>query len=385
MQKTGVAFLHKEFFHGGTEKVSINLAGEFSKRGFRCYAFCSDYKPWDCLEDNRTPLKVCLMPQDRSDASSDRYMRAVAEKVRQLEIGYLIVTYPFFDNLHLVRRSCSAKIVFLDHSVPFWQIDSRIGLRQVSWKKRLWKLLTAVPKEKIGRHYSRRWLPLYRYTYDVCDAYVVLADAYGVEISRRLGVDGRKIHTVPNFSYPVGKGDGPKKKEVLYCGRMTYKDKRVDRLLRIWERVSPSLPDWNLILVGEGPEKEKSERYASRRHLRNIRFEGWQQDLRPYYRRASVICLTSTFESFGMVLVEAMSAGCVPMAFGCSAGVSSVVGPDCGILVRPFDETAYARELAGLLEDPSRLEALSLKALARSGDFQAEPVVSLWMKLFAEI
>lgn len=323
------------------------------------------------------------MPQEGS-GPPDRYMRSVAEKVRQLEIRYLVVTYPFFDNLHLVRETCPVKIVFLDHSVPFWQIDSRVSLRQVSWKKRLWKLLTAVPKEKFWGHYSRRWLPLYRYTYDVCDAYVVLADAYGEEISRRLGVDGRKIRTVPNFSCPVGKGDGPKEKEVLYCGRMTYKDKRVDRLLRIWERISPVLPDWQLVLVGEGPEKERLERYACRRHLHNMRFEGWQQDLTPYYRRASVICLTSTFESFGMVLVEAMSAGCVPIAFECSAGVSSVVRSGCGILVKPFDEKEYAREMAGLLEDPSRLESFSRNALALAGNFQAEPVVRLWLKLFAE-
>lgn len=388
-----IAFLHKEFFHGGTEKVTLNLSEEFSRRGFRCFAICTEYQEWDCLAGSQPPL--CLLPfsgsglrnSGQGTCEEDRaYMQFVIEQVDRLGIDFLFVVYPFFENLHLVREACPVKLVFVDHSVPFWQIDSRVGLRPVSWKKRLWKLVTAVPKEKIFRRYSRRWLPLYRYTYEVCDAYVVLADAYREQLCGRLGIDGKKIRTIANFCKPVGgAGEGEKENIVLYCGRMTYKDKRVDRLLRIWNRIWKEVPGWKLVLVGQGPEKGKLERFARSRKVGNVRFEGWQQDPAPFFRKASVICLVSTFESFGLVLVEAMSAGCVPVAFDCSAGVSSIIRPDCGLLVRPFREKEYACRLKALLKDAPLREALARKAVEKAGCFAPEPVMEQWMALLREL
>ena len=66
------------------------------------------------------------------------------------------------------------------------------------------------------------------------------------------------------------------------------------------------MPEWNLKIIGDGPDKKKLE-YMSRR-LDRISFLGFQNP-EPYYREASILCMTSNHEGFGMVLIESRTQG----------------------------------------------------------------------------
>lgn len=127
--------------------------------------------------------------------------------------------------------------------------------------------------------------------------------------------------------------------------RVEYVDKRVDRLLRVWKRVCHEAPDWQLVIVGDGGFRAALE--AEAQSLPRVSFVGQHSDVSPFYLRASILCLTSAVESWGLCLMEAQSHGVVPVAFDCSAGVRCLLEPSGvnGMLVEDGDEEAYAQAL----------------------------------------
>ncbi len=149
---------------------------------------------------------------------------------------------------------------------------------------------------------------------------------------------------------------------VLFVGRLEER-KGFEYLLRAFPRVLEAVPRARLLVVGayDKDDKKKFVRYARRHGLSGVRFIGWvpDEELARYYRCADVFCAPSLgFESFGIVLLEAMAAG-VPIVASDIAGYRSVVtdGQE-GCLVPPGDESALASALVELLSSPERREAM---------------------------
>ena len=115
--------------------------------------------------------------------------------------------------------------------------------------------------------------------------------------------------------------------------------------------------------------------------LEHIEFCGYSENPEVHYATASILCLTSSHEGWGMVLAEAMASGVVPMAFDCSLGVRELLGSGRGVLVRPFDEEEYARQLSALMEsedDRARYRALYPEYVER---FSVSEVAKNWMRI----
>ena len=70
---------------------------------------------------------------------------------------------------------------------------------------------------------------------------------------------------------------------------MSFFDKRVDRLLAIWEKCQDSLKDWELIIIGEGEERTNLENLAKKMNLQRLVFAGYISNMEPYYQNASII------------------------------------------------------------------------------------------------
>jgi glycosyltransferase involved in cell wall biosynthesis len=150
---------------------------------------------------------------------------------------------------------------------------------------------------------------------------------------------------------------------VLFVGQMRpYKGVRV--LL-----AAVAGQSWlQLTLVGAGPELAAYRRLAERSGATNVRFTGKLSDaeLQACYASHDVVVLPSLTraEAFGLVLLEGMSAGCVPVASNWP-GVSDVAGPT-GMLVPPGDPVALRAALRTLAQDPAQLERLRVASLQRA-------------------
>ncbi len=149
---------------------------------------------------------------------------------------------------------------------------------------------------------------------------------------------------------------------ILFVGRLD-KRKGFQDLLRAYPYIKHAIPNVRLIVVGgySDDDKDPYVRYARTHRLRSIHFVGYvsPEELPRYYRTATVFCAPSTgFESFGIVLLEAMAAG-LPIVASDIAGYRAVL-ENCaeGFLVPPGDEQVIARSIVALLQDQNRREQM---------------------------
>lgn len=244
---------------------------------------------------------------------------------------------------------------------------------------------------RASRFLIRRAYEIYReraffYACRQCQKFVLLSEKFFPEFPPMKKFP-EKICAVSNPAAfpPVENIDfSKKKKELLFVGRLEFGQKRPDLLLEIWARLESRFSDWTLRIVGDGPDAEKIRALAGTLGLQRVRFEGFC-DPKPFYRDAAIFCMTSEFEGFGMVLVEAAAFGCVPVAFDSFAAVSDIIAHgENGALVPAFDRAIYAETLARLMTDGVLRERLALAARDRVSAFSPDKIAARWEALFAE-
>jgi glycosyltransferase involved in cell wall biosynthesis len=226
--------------------------------------------------------------------------------------------------------------------------------------------------------------------YNSCDAYTVLCESYKNETIAALGLDPAASHifAIENPEYSVSDVNYDKEKIVLFCGRFENWSKRIDRLLRIWGKVQDLMPDWRLVLVGNGENWDMLKKMADRMGLKRVHFEGRKTNVADYYRKASVVALTSQTEGWPLALTEAQAQGCIAIAFDCSSGVKAVLAHEkgCGICVPSFDEDKYAEELLRIASmDKEEELRIRKNAVNKSRLFVPEVISEKWRRIFDEL
>ena len=99
--------------------------------------------------------------------------------------------------------------------------------------------------------------------------------------------------------------------------------------------------------------------------------------------KASAFVLTSIFEGFGLVIVEAMSCGLPVVSYACPCGPKDIIseGKD-GYLVPVNDEEALAEKICLLIEDEEKRKEMGKAAKAKAEQYSVEHITDMWMKLF---
>ena len=145
------------------------------------------------------------------------------------------------------------------------------------------------------------------------------------------------------------------------------------------------MADWRLVLVGDGEDFERMKRLAEELSLERVSFEGHHKNVADYYRRASVVALTSETEGWPLALTEGQAQGCICVAFGCTSGVKEVLSPSggCGFIVPAFDEEEYAQQLLRIaaMSDEERLR-IRKQAVEKRAQYAPEIIAEKWRQLF---
>jgi phosphatidylinositol alpha-mannosyltransferase len=163
----------------------------------------------------------------------------------------------------------------------------------------------------------------------------------------------RKIYIIPNGididKYNAGKNPKPESafKTIFYIGRLE-KRKAVNQLLRSFEIIQQFDDSYHLKIAGDGPQKSELIELSKELKLKNVEFLGQieEDEKIKLLQTSDVFCSPALYgESFGIVLLEAMAAGCVIVA-GANAGYESVLNGTGQIsLVNPKDNKEFARRL----------------------------------------
>jgi glycosyltransferase involved in cell wall biosynthesis len=227
---------------------------------------------------------------------------------------------------------------------------------------------------------------VYRNIINNGDALVLLAEGLKKELKYYFkDFPAEKIHIIGNPSaYPATEPDWSlKEKNILFVGRLTIDPKRCDLLLEIWNMIFRQFPDWSLSLVGDGESKPQLMRYIEENDIKRVNLFGYQ-DPEEYYRRASIICLTSNHEGFPLALVEAMSFGAVPVVFNTFAAAMDIIEHEkSGFLVEKDDLRSYADCLLFLMKDRDLLLQMSVNALNKAMQFSSDAIGKRWIQLIS--
>lgn len=380
-----ILFFHEVFPCGGAERVTIDIANYLSGYGYESFvALC--HKTYDVAG-----IEIIELPNQ--DINSLENANAFIEIINSLFIDVFVLPIHLLKHLDYIMDGVHCKLVFAPHSIPLWEAVAKVadkGKRaEGSWLKMLkWRLVTC-PREKWFPKYDKPFIEQHKNLYGRADAYVVLCEDYKYKLIKKLGVpfENNKFHVIPNSERQILSVNHHKKKQILFVGRFTYVDKRVDRLIDVWKRIYKQVPDWELLLIGDGVERQNLQQKATACNLQRIRFLGYQEDVSGFYRDASVLCLTSTFEGWGLCLTEAQANGVVPVAYDCGAGVREIISPSGvnGFLVSPFNQSKYARTLLKLLKDPDMLKQMRQNVVVKAQEYSPQIVGKKWKELFESL
>jgi glycosyltransferase involved in cell wall biosynthesis len=164
--------------------------------------------------------------------------------------------------------------------------------------------------------------------------------------------------------------------------------KRVDRFLRVANRVETSLETWFLV-VGDGALREELQGSPEAARLGNrLVWAGLREDMPDVYFGSDVVVVTSDNEGTNVSAIEAQAVG-VPVVSTRVGGMASVVAPETGVLVEPEDEERFARALERVLRHPEHGKSHGRSAMERTrSEFSlarlVEDIDSLYRRLVTE-
>lgn len=290
--------------------------------------------------------------------------RSVKRLLKQEQFDVIHVHEPLMPALPLVvlRHSHAANVgtfhAYRENRHPL------IGPMQPVLQKFIDKLDAKICVSEAARDLANRYFP---------DDYQVIPN--GID-AQQFGDPG--IESVERFN------DG--RPNILFVGRMD-KRKGFRYLLEAFAQVVEAVPDARLMVVGaySKEDKEPFVKYAWEHHLSGVKFVGRvsPQELPRYYKTCDLFCAPSTgFESFGIVLLEAMAAG-KPIVATSIAGYRSVLetGRE-GLLVEPENERALAEAIIRVLRDPALRSTMGeqgrLKAQQYDWPIVARRVLSIY-------
>lgn len=176
----------------------------------------------------------------------------------------------------------------------------------------------------------------------------------------------------------------PANRQLLTVGRLNAR-KGIDFLLTIAPKILQQHPSWKWKIIGDGELKEAVEDCIQREGLerRLILQEPVGENLQEEYAAAALYIMTSRFEAFPMVLLEAMQQGLPCVSFDCESGPASIIthGED-GLLVAKENCDAMYQAIDALIKDVKRRTEMGAAARRNILRFDGEQVYLLWKELF---
>lgn len=196
----------------------------------------------------------------------------------------------------------------------------------------------------------------------------------------------RHLEVIPNFStMAVSRMADYKNKRVIAVGRLSA-EKGYDRLLKIWKRVSPQHQDWSLEFFGDGKLHHMLTNMIHDLQLLNVTINPPTPHISEEYSKSAICVMTSHFEGFSLVLLEAIRHGLPCIAFDCPFGPASIIKDGiCGYLIEENSIEQYAQKLSLLMDQEDIWKSLSKEAIKRGEDFSVETVMNRWRQLFEDL
>jgi glycosyltransferase involved in cell wall biosynthesis len=264
------------------------------------------------------------------------------------------------------------------------------------------KLVIGVQNPPLSE-YHRHWHPVDRlirwlisHWYTKADAIIALSKGVAAEIKGLVAGSDRITEVIYNAGVdanvlawakePLASNLFPQTAPLLVaCGRL-HEQKGFPCLLDALVQVRKVIPA-HLWIVGEGGERKALEKQIQQLGLTDcVRLVGFQKNPYQYMAAADIFVLSSLYEGFGNVIVEAMACGAPVIATDCPYGPAEIIEDGVsGLLVPPADAEALSQAIIRLCTDPDLKQRLIQQGQRRSQDFQAAAIAAAYADSFLAV
>lgn len=235
--------------------------------------------------------------------------------------------------------------------------------------------------------------PLYRRAAAVVVQTRRCADEMGAALGRAISVIPNPLSVASTIIPPGGKSSAActstgrdAGRTLLAVGRLSP-EKGFDLLIEAFARVAGRHPRWNLKILGEGMLRHAlTERIAARGLADRIALPGFDPHVREVMRRSDLFVLSSNFEGFPNVLLEAMAEGMACVSFDCETGPRELIRHgENGLLVPAENVPALAAALDTLMQDDGLRAHLGARAREVRTLYSLPEVIGKWNALLAAV
>jgi glycosyltransferase involved in cell wall biosynthesis len=190
---------------------------------------------------------------------------------------------------------------------------------------------------------------------------------------------------IPNpMLAPAAEPRSPAPPTIVAVGRLN-EQKGFDLLLNAFAEIADKMPDWRLMIFGEGPDRAALEHQVRHLGLNNRAFlPGASATPGAWISACDLFVLSSRYEGFPNVLAEAMGSGLPVISFDCDFGPAEMITDNVdGLLVPPENTSALASALLRLTTDKALCQRLGAAAAAGAIRFDSQQVNGSWTDLIA--
>lgn len=195
------------------------------------------------------------------------------------------------------------------------------------------------------------------------------------------------IYVIPNsFPFYPDKPSLCENKQAIIVGRYNSA-KGYNYLIDAWKIVYQKHPDWIINIFGSGEYKDRVRKQIQDNGLQDVVIMNNPIDhIMEEYLKSSIYVMSSVFEGFAMVLLEAMSCGLPCVSFDCPYGPRNVItdGED-GILVEYLNSQALADNICKLIENEELRKRMGNNGRRNVLRFSREMIMPQWVELFKSL
>ena len=365
---------------GGVERITDIIAKILLKRGYTIF-----YLNWKREQDNyEYPVPVIDLPS--SNLEDPNNLEVYNRFLKENRIDVIINQHGLYEGTYFLSqvKVQNVKIISVLHSDPFGYYNHLFAdlmtLRDSSIKEKVKRVARFFLYRKVKKIIHRSLVNHYIFIQEHPQYVCLLSESYKERLEEYCDLPDNYFISIPNPNTYENIEIIPHKEPILlFVGRLDNRSKKLFTLIDIWYRLCKLYPQWKLIIVGDGPDKDVLINKA--KDISNIEFKGYQ-DPREYYEKASIFCMTSIFEGFPMCLTEAMQFGCVPIAFDSFSAVYDIIKPgETGELVKSFDKKEYVGKLIHLIDDETYRKKLSKNAFQYVKRYDIANILPKWIEL----
>ena len=367
--------IHSTYNPGGMERVLLNkVTWLVEKMGWEVTVVTTDqhgrqsFYPFpegvrmvdlgvNYSEDNGKPFIKKLLGFAKRRRLHAKRLKALLEQVRPDVVDCF---YPGECSFVPGLKDGSKKVMELHQSKLFHHQYNRSGLMGLADKVRA----------RMDKRLVRRF-----------DRFVVLTHE-----DRDMWGDMPGIRVIPNAAnFIAEKYSDCSAKRVIAVGRLDYQ-KSFDRLILVWEKVHEHMPDWRLDIFGQGEWKEMLQGMIDERGLQDcMKLNGPTQNIGKEYSESSMIVMSSHYEGFPMVMIEAMACGLPAVCFDFKCGPRDIIGEgENGLIVPDGDIEGLAEAIVRLMKEETLRKRMGENAKRVVETYSEERVMGQWINLYEE-